>query len=670
MRSHSVPASSFIAAVLASGLHCMASAGELTPLWTHDFRQAIVWQQVTTTGQLIVNTEDGLYSLDPAAGTPLWTEPAFGSLERSSFREITGTPLAMISDDRDAERVRVINVFTGAVVFDSKLENLTEISSTEFLPRSGGLLIAGLERDKTRPMLFLFDIGNGSRRWAVELLAASNTGPPALNRLAGLLLAAAITVADLSPVQSEPLELDDGSFLLGAMGKLYRIDAASGDVLWETPFAGGDYTLVRSPLHPDAILVGAAETETVIGIDETERQQFSTQYQTFRLADGAALWNRPVRFNELMNELIQPVAAGYLVSEAASGKNRLHLLAYADGERPWGSRGRGLELSGRVLDYQAIGDNLILTTGYDSIWTNKDTEYQLYVLDPAAGAFRFEEPVNTRGRLLETELGNRGLLYVTTHEVNMFDPASGALLAGAGLRSREPIVTANEGRSIHVFNAERGLLYRFDRDSGEIAQASGTPFEFPDNDSALSLDLAGDRIVLRGRQTVAGFSRDGALAFQTHYRGPRDPAWLRSLAWAEGVRAGMASAYAGAYSAAAAQAAANAADGSLGQELGGELARGFSDLQQGYAGLASEYVSFARRRYEASAESREFAFMMTQDDDRRALLLSVSKHDGSIAATIAMGRDKEPSYQVDDVSGYVFYQPTETTISAYRFAGR
>jgi hypothetical protein len=158
--------------------------------------------------------------------------------------------------------------------------------------------------------------------------------------------------------------------------------------------------------------------------------------------------------------------------------------------------------------------------------------------------------------------------------------------------------------------------------------------------------------------------------YDAHGAPPRDPAWLRSLAWAEGVRAGMASAYAGAYSAAAGQVAANTAAGSLEQELASELERGFSDLSQGYAGLASDYVSFARRRYEASAESRDFAFMMTQDDDRRAQLLSVSKLDGTVAATIDMGRDKEPSYQVDDVSGLVFYQATDSSITAYRLAGR
>jgi len=669
MRANSVRLANLAASALAVALPVVANAGEIAPLWTRDFSRPIDWQLVTTSGQLIVSTADGLYSVDPAVGTPIWTEPAFGSLDQSSFRELTGTPLALISDDRDAERVRVLNVFTGSLIFDSKSAGLTEIASTEVLARSGGLLIAGFEAGNSQPQLFLYDIETGSRRWAVALEAESS-GRPGLDRLAGLLMAAAITAADLTPVQSEPLETDDGSFVLGAMGKLYRFDAASGDVLWQTAFTSGTFTLLHSELHPDVILAGAAATETVIGTDDTQRQFETTQYQTFRLADGSPVWDRPVRFNKIMNELVLALPSGFVVSEAESDKNKLHLLAHADGAQPWGRRGNGLELEGRVLEYRPVGGNFIVTTGYDSIWTNRDTEYQLYVLDPAAGAFRFEEPVTARGRLLETELSDRGLLYVTTHEINMFDPATGSLLAGSVLRSREPIVTADEGRAIHAYSSGDGLLYRFDRDTGALTQVSSTAFEFPNHDGALSLDLIGDRIVVRGRQTVAGFSRDGAQQFNTHFPAPRDPAWLRSLAWAEGVRAGMASAYAGAYSAAAGQVADSVQAGSLEQELAGELERGFSDLSQGYAGLASDYVNFARRRYEASAESSEFAFMMTQDEDRDAQLLSVSKLDGSVAGTIDMGRDKEPSYQVDDVSGYVFYQASDSTMAAYRLAGR
>jgi hypothetical protein len=130
----------------------------------------------------------------------------------------------------------------------------------------------------------------------------------------------------------------------------------------------------------------------------------------------------------------------------------------------------------------------------------------------------------------------------------------------------------------------------------------------------------------------------------------------------------MASAYAGAYSAAAASVAADSAEGSLEHELATELEQGFGTLQQGYQGLATEYVNFARRRYEASAESRDFAFIMTQDHERRVSLAQVSKRDGRILAQIDLGRDKEPDYQVDDVQGFVFYRPSASVITAYAFA--
>lgn len=640
-----------------------AQAGELAPVWARDFGQPIDWQQVTATGQLIVSTPAGLYSIDPADGSPLWSVPSLGRLGRSSFEELPGTPLAMIVDDRDAERVQVLNVFNGAIVFDSRAEGLAEIASTHVLARSGSLLIAGFESGNPQPTLFLYDIEDGTRRWSADVLDSG------MGALASLLVSAALVTTDLTPVQSAPLELGDGTFLLGAMGNLYRFDVQSGKVIWKASFTGGSYELLHADLHPDIVLAAATETDTMFGGDEAQ-QYTSTSYQAFSLDDGRPAWIRPVKFNQMMSELVIPLESGFIVSEADSGKGRVHLLDRATGERMWGRRGRGISVNGRIVDYAAVGNDLILTTGYDSIWTNKDTEYQLYVLDPSAGAFRFEDPVKTRGRLLETELTDRGLVYVTTHEINVFDPASGSLLSDPVLTAREPLVTVNDGRAIYAYHSGDGLLYRFDRDTGAVSQVSKASFELPDHDSARSLDVGDDRITLLGRQTIAGFTHDGDLLFEAHYKAPRDPAWLRSLAWAEGIRAGMASAYAGIYSAAAANAAANASEGSVGQQFAQELERGFGELHEGYAGLAGDFIGFARRRYEASAEAREFAFMMVQDDDRRVSLASISKRNGTIESHIALGRDKEPDYQVDDITGSVFYSPTDSTIRAYRFAAR
>jgi hypothetical protein len=368
-----------------------------------------------------------------------------------------------------------------------------------------------------------------------------------------------------------------------------------------------------------------------------------------------------------MNDLVIPTDSGLVVSEGDSDKGRLRLIAYDTGESLWGRRGRGLEIKGQVVDYAFTDAGLLLTTGYDSIWTNRDTEFLLYVLDSAAGALRFEEPLEVRGRMLTTELTEHGLLYITTHEINVFDPTTGIQRNGGELRSKTPLAWTRDHTNLYAYNPEAGMIYALDLADGRIAPISTTTLHFDDKDPALAMDVTDGKLVLLGQQTIAAVSADGRLLYQAQYPAPRDPAWLRGLAWAAGIRAGMASAYAGLYSAAAASAAADSRTGTVEQQLAVGLQQGFSDLQQGYAGLAGDYIEFARRRYQASAASRDFVFMMTRDEERNLTLAQVSKANGEVLDAIDLGRDKEPLYQVDDIANQIFYQPTETVIEAYRF---
>jgi outer membrane protein assembly factor BamB len=652
-----------VASILAASCAILVAPNARTaePAWSRDFAAPIAWQRVTAFGHLLVETREGLFAVEPETGEIRWKRLELGGLPAASFRELAGSPLALLTSDAPSARTMIVNVFNGALVFDSRAENLASIASTHVLPRSSSLLIAGVESGKTQPTLFLYDIVSGKRLWASDALTAG------LNKLATLLLAVAVVATNVTPVQSEPFELDDGSFLLGAMGNVYRFDQASGKVLWKTAYAGGRFEFRRTEQRPDVVYVGAEEIQTVTGADQSQSEHATTSYQGFRLADGSAVWKKPVKFNEPMNRLIIPLARGLIVSQGDKNKGRLQLLDYDTGTGLWGAKAKGIEVSGLVLDYAFADSDLVLTTGYDSVWSNKDTEYLLYVLDTAAGAFRFAKPFAVRGRMLATELTDSGLAYVTTHEINVFDPATGTLRNAPLMRGKTPLVTAEDGRLVYGFNSDDGFVYRFDRDSGMIARFTTAPLELPQHDSARALSLVDGRVVVIGAQTVAGFDDDGALAFNVHYDAPRDPAWLRSLAWAEAVRAGMASAYAGAYSAAAATVAADSPAGSVGRDVAVELERGFGDLQKGYAGLASDYATFARRRYEASAQSRDFVFMMTQKADRSVALAQVSKRDGRMLSSIDLQHDKEPDYQVDDVGSYVFYRPSESAIRAYRF---
>jgi hypothetical protein len=291
----------------------------------------------------------------------------------------------------------------------------------------------------------------------------------------------------------------------------------------------------------------------------------------------------------------------------------------------------------------------------------------LYVLDPASGSLRFAKPFEVKGRMLGTELTEKGLIYVTTHEINIFDPATGTLKNAPVLRSRSPIVTVGEGRRVYAFNSDDGFLYAFDRDTGAVDKLSKAPFALGD-DHARALDLLDGTLVLMGQQTVAGFGLDGAMKFNVHYDSPRNPTWMRALAWAEGVRVGMAAVSAGLYSAAFADVADDAAQGSASREMATELSRGFGALSSGYQNLSGDYVRFARQRYEASAESRDFFFMLVQHEDKRVALAQISKRDGRILGEIDLGRDKEPAYQVDDIGSSVYYRPADSVVAGYRFA--
>jgi len=651
-----------------------AGAG-VAPAWNRDFAAPILWQRVTAFGHLVVATDDGLFAVDADSGEARWSHPDLGGLPGDSFDELEGSPLVVIDSAKGLanRRTVVLDVFTGTVVLDSRAQNLADVVSTHVLPRSGSLLIAGFEHNNPQPRLHLYRIDDGSRLWASDAINYSATVPGMANMGQGLqslmtkMMNAALVATGETPVRSAPFELDDGTFLLGAMNNLFRFDQATGNVLWKAEYAGDSYEFRLAAQRPGIVFVGSENHDTMSGADGTAREYVQTFYQGFDVDDGTPLWKRPTRFDKPMNRLIIPVEQGLIVSEGDSDKGRIQLLAYDTGEGQWGNRGRGIEFAGRALDYAFAGSDLVLTSGYDSIWTNKDTEYLLHVLDPNAGVMRFPKPFTVKGRMVSTQLTDRGLVYTTTHEINVFDPATGTLLNEPVLRSKEPLAVANGEAVVFAFNPSDGHVYRFDRETAAITRFSKAPFAFEGGDHAVSLESLDDGLVLLGQQTVAGFRSDGTLAFAVHHPAPRDPAWMRSLAWAAGVRAGMASAYAGIYSAAAADAAGDLEDGTAGDAVATEMSRGFAELQQGYQGLATSYIDLARRRYRASAESRDFVFMMIQDE-RRVLLAQISKRDGSVLAQIDLARDKEPQYQVDDVDSMIFYQSAASTIAAYRFS--
>jgi len=230
----------------------------------------------------------------------------------------------------------------------------------------------------------------------------------------------------------------------------------------------------------------------------------------------------------------------------------------------------------------------------------------------------------------------------------------------------EALVTADNGETLYAFAGDDGALYRIDKAAAKATRLTGEKIKLEGKDVPRELEVNGDHITLLGAQHVVDFDPKGKVAFQQYYPAPRHPAWVRALLIAQSVRAGLAAAEAGVAGAAFAQYASTREDGTLEREISEEFAQGYTMLAEGAAGISAEYARMARQRFQASARSRDFYFMMVQLD-RGYGIAQVGKNDGAIRGLIPIGKDKTPSYQVDDVAHRVYYRIGDNEISGYAF---
>jgi hypothetical protein len=636
----------------------------VTPAWTARFEQPVQWERVTPMGQLVVATNCCLYGVDPSTGSVLWKRAGLTGLSDHSFETIPGTPLFMVSTDGISDHTLVLDSTDGHVVFDSKAAGIGNILERVVLFESGGLLILGQEKGDPTIKLFLAEMTTGTIRWTNdEILGPMSSG---MKKLAGLLvkLSDAAGEAPDGGYVGRPLEVGPDAVVVASGDSIYKLATESGKFLWRVQNRDGEgkARLFRTPHFPGAVIVGTEVTGQ--GTSTNGAEPVQTRYTAYRIEDGKPLWDKAVKVKGTVNSPVY-LDSGLVLSPGGDVKGKIKYVEYDGGISVWGKKGKGIPSDGGIVDHHDTADGLVVTTGYDSAWTNKGTVYYLNLLDVDAGAFRFPKSVKIKGRILRTEVVPKGVLYVTTHEVNIFDPSTGTSMLGKAVVS-EALVTADNGDTLYAFAGDDGALYRIDKATAKATRLTGEKIKLEGKDVPRELEVNGDHITLLGAQHVVDFDPKGKVAFRQYYPAPRHPAWVRALLIAQSVRAGLAAAEAGVAGAAFAQYASTQEDGTLEREISEEFAQGYTMLAEGAAGISADYARMARQRFQASAQSRDFYFMMVQLG-RGYGIAQVGKNDGAIRGLIPIGKDKTPSYQVDDVAHRVYYRIGDNEISGYAF---
>jgi outer membrane protein assembly factor BamB len=652
------------------------------PAWSAKFKNAINWQRVHSLGYLIVSTNDGLYGVNPADGKILWENKSYPALSVDNFQEVEGTEFATISFLTDkSSRIpmqAILEVVGGKVLFDSQKEQIG-VLSRHVLPKSGRLLVIGARPNTLAASLFMYDIASGKQLWANDEMfkadAATQKG------LLGKLQQMGQQLSNLQSLTSDPVEFADQSMIITHPNYVIKLNSADGKILWKnsiTPSTAG--RIYFSPYQKGVVYAGTEiESETGSGFTTTsggnkgEPQKFYyNQYYAFDVNTGASLWKEPAKENDKLNQVIMH-EKGLIICPRSSQKPTINLIDYSTGKMMWGNKGKGVKAQGSVVSYIPTSKGILITTAFDNAWNNKAEEYYLNILDPGTGTLKYEKAAKLKGDLVSSEIVPKGLLFVTTKEVNILDTNTGKLLwensieAGVPFNSDKPrpFPTAAQGDKMYVFSPKENGLYEIDKTNAVSKKLTTSKVEFDGKEVPKSIDLSADGVLLYSDQNVMKLGFDGTQKYFKYYPAPRQPALMRALLMAQAVRAAYIGAAASAYSAAFADAASKTTD-ATGKAVGQELSRGFGELGQAGFAYSGRALKEFNARFKASQNTPTFVMMMTTQEKKGNQLVQVNKATGEIMTAVDIKNDREPEYDVDQIYNYVYYRPNATEIVCYK----
>lgn len=567
----------------------------------------------------------------------------------------------------------IFDPLIGAVVFDSRRLNLTKVVTRRVLPESGTLLVHGQRADGP-PIVALFDLASGKQLWMNDSLFAESQPK---RRGFGALMQGLTRMAAES-TELEVLQAGPDMIVVHTLTGLRALEARTGAIRWSAtlPAARAGSLPHHVRLYPS--------------LDKPDRMyvSFDDSLMAYRLSDGQALWPKPAKVDGWISGIVQHPDGIVMLPEAppegeSTGSRRvingvvqtgLNVVRYDDGTT---IAPKPVRMHGNVIDAMVSGGAVVLAVDAGS-------RTFINVLDVSTASLRLKKDAKIKGQLSYAELVPSGLLYVsrpdsaTNAEVNIIDLASGdprfkdAIESGKPLSSNEDTYNAaryylhyaQEGRTLYVFANRDHHLYAVDRDAGTF-HALGGEIKLQGDEDPTAMEIRSDGIVLISPQNLAVVSRDGQIKRQVYYPAPQLPGLMRALYAVNAVRAGLNSAAASAYSDAFAQASRQTNDPAA-QRAAQQLAVTYKQGSTQLEGYSRQSVAMATKRFKASLIVPDSVFMLTRASVGKGnVLLEISKDTGQPTARVDLGKELEPVYAVDDISGMLFLETAPGTLVGY-----
>ncbi len=646
--------SKIITLLLAATLLPLFTYGQVNVKWTKQLDSNIQWQEVSSLGNLIVCSEDALMGVNTETGDINWRKSEHANLPRQLYREMPNSPFFTVETNNV---IYLIDQSTGDELFSSAKAGIAEIKDYFFMYNSDAILVAGTN-PAGEPVMLSVKMSDGTLSWSMNekfgrIIAANELGNDELLIVTLFnnykLSASTGNIIWKEVISKEAAQVDK----LGAFGDLMKAAAEnlSSDMDIQIRFyrkPGGDvFYLGAQQEHQSSVTSSAGEPSV----------SYTNNYSAFNISDGSLVWEDDLEVNGMLGHLAF-MDDGLLILPDDGNRTKINLFDYHTQAGLWGKKGKGIAIKGGIYDYLDSGDGILLVSRTSS---NNFLNY----LDPVAGAITFEKPVKVDGSVVGIVPLSNSILYITTESMNILDQNTGMLKWKKSIQTH-PDLTAEYNGKIYAFDTKSEILKVVDMETEEVNDLSGSAVEFQGKEAPRRLEVMEDGIFLHSDQNVAKVGFDGKIKYVEYYPAPHESGWKRALLIAEGIRA----AYIGASSYYMSGAMAYAeADVRAEDAVAGEIV---SQVGDAYGALGNEASSYAvsaftqaSARLKATTSGRDFMIIMSKQE-KDIVLLKVSKTTGEVEGKIDLGKDREPIYAVDDITGQVYYMTGDKELTSYQ----
>jgi outer membrane protein assembly factor BamB len=641
------------------------------PAWKAEKLGPIEWMRVTELGYVVISTTGSIKCIDPETGNQVWENKSLGTVREDMFSEVSGTQYLQIGygleeGDNDMPMIALVDVITGNLVFDSRKEKVG-VLGTYPLPRSGKFLVVGAEPGKFFAKLYMYDMQSGTKLWVNEELFKGT--PTGKGGLLGKMAGAVQGMINMQSLTSYPVEADEEHIYITHPSYVIKLKASDGATVWRAKIEESTRAqLIYTRNKPDVIYVAAErESESMMSSnDKPPAKVYASNYYAFQASNGQPVWKEPVRVQNERINLALPGSKGLILLPGASGttKPSANQLNYETGAGLWGAKGKGAKIEGTVVDNIFTNDGLIIAMERQSNFSNRGQEYYLNVLNLETGALKYDKSVKLNGRLVRVEKTPKGILYQTTHEINILDVNTGSLVLNPSIESGGPkrgdkilpFPVSDTGDKLYVFVTKDGIVKELDKTTGTVKSINATKIEFGGKELPKSIDAFEEGIVLCSDQNIIIVGYDGRMKHSNYFSPPRESGLMRALALAEAIKGAYIGVVMLSASAGYADMATSASDRSVQQLASGATVMTGAIALSAFAYTGKALADF-NRRFKATTNTSDFLIVLSEVAPKDFRLLQVDKRTGEVKTTLNLGKDRNPVYQVDLVLNQVYFIP-------------